>query len=466
MRERRRFEDELELLRAPLRELEDVEGKGHRCIVLVAGSEYPRYEEKPRTDKKWYPKRLVPQRSAGASHWRVKCLRLAEHRLRQAPGTTVVLFDLDRGTKETVRRSGGRLVVEAMPGFTPLPMVDSDYRVMNTRTEELSPLTKAGIPAKDPFVDGVHVAYCPHISLVSAKSVKLADWAAWLKSNKKLGHPGLGLGIEHVYDHVEAIGKARPGTLAELHLLGHASSSHDDANGTAFVNTWEWRDWTSGLAMLTSSRSPLDLDARANVDFRARGPNFAKAFAAEAFSQVWGCNWHRPDHAILVAVRAALKGKALADTQTFDIPIGNTALGPAEFEELFRNPFARSTKKPVPPAPGGPNPKKTIWKGLTGRWLRDYFAALLDRTYMKALARASGRHVLGGLPTTYSEYDSKRHPPEPLLSHIPMGAGRYTSDAKAQNFLGVMAFFEKTYGTTFGAGAHRTFGRGFAWYEP
>ena len=78
---------------------------------------------------------------------------------------------------------------------------------------------------------------------------------------------------------------------------------------------------------------------------------------------------------------------------------------------------------------------------------------------MKALARASGRHVLGGLPATYSEYDSIRHGGEPLLSHIPMGKGLYTADAGAQNFLGVMAFFARNYATTFGPGAHRSTAR-------
>jgi hypothetical protein len=470
MRERRRFEEEIGALSAPVgqRELqvEDVDGKSHKCIVLVAGCEYPRYQEKLGSGKKWYPKRVVPQRPGGISHWRTKCLDLAEYKLKKDPGTTVVLFDLDRGTKETVQRSGGKLVVAAMSGFTPLPMVDSDYRIMNTKTRELSPIPKGGIPAKDPFVHGVHVAYCPHISQVSPKTVKLADWAAWLKQNKKLGHPELGLGIEHVYDHVEAIGKARPGNLAELHLFGHASSSHDDANGTAFVNTWEFRDkWNSGLVMPANKRSPLDLDARANVDFVGRSASFAKAFGSEAFSQVWGCNWHRPDHAVLHAVRGALKGKALKDNQTFDIPIGNTHLGPAEFEEMFTKPFAHSSSKPVTAAPGAINAKKNVWKGLTGKWVRDYFAALLDRTYMKALARASGHHVLGGLPVTYSSYDNKRHPPEPLLCHIPMGTKWYRSDA-SDNFLEVMAFFAQTYGSTFGPGAHPKYGRGFAWYDP
>jgi len=471
MRERGRFEQELLMLREPFNgefTLPSEVKKAQHCIVLVAGSEYPRFEKNPRRDGRWYPKRVVPERDGrmGHSHWRTKCLRLAENRLARNPALVVMLFDLDQGSFETVQLRRGKVMITPVPGFIPLPMVDSDYRVINPVTQELSPLSKAGVPQKDPFLTGVSVAYCPHISQVSSGAVPVADWVKWLSKNRKLGHPHLGLGIEHVYEAIEAIGKQRPGSLAEFHLFGHASSSHDDANGTAFVNTYEWRGWNTGLSMPANRRSPLDLDARAHVDFAARSKSFAGAFATDAFSQVWGCNWHRPSHAIMHEVLRTLGRKPLTDTHTFVIPIGNTHLDPKEFEKLFTQPFARSSIKPVSRAPGSLSANKTVWSGLTGKWIREYYAALLDRTYMKRLARASGHHVLGGLPTTYSDYDNKMHGSEPMLSHIPMGTGLYRRDTNPPTFVRRLGFFRDTFQVTFGPGAHPKYGRGFAWYEP
>jgi hypothetical protein len=386
--------------------------------------------------------------------------------LTKDPSQTVLLFDLDRGTKETVRLKGGKLEIAAVPGFVPLPMVDSDYRIMNTVTNELAPLSNKGIPNAPPFDKRVYVAYCPHITKVGTGTVKLADWAKWLKKNKKLGFPNLGLGIEHVYADIEVIGRKRPGCLAEFHLLGHAGSSHNEASGAAFVNTWEWRTSPHGLSMKADRRSQLDLDARANVDFRTRSSNFAKAFGADAFSQVWGCNWHRPSHAIVTQIVLKRGTKKLTDAETFTIKIDYTELKPDEFEKLFTKPFEHSRSKPVKLAPGSFDAKKIEWKGLTGRWVRDYLAALIDRTYMKALARASKRPVLGGLPTTYSDYDVKAEGGWPLLAHIPMGTGRYTNDPNAVNFSKTLEFYEATFGVKFGRGAHPRFGRGFAWYDP
>jgi hypothetical protein len=302
------------------------------------------------------------------------------------------------------------------------------------------------------------------------KAVKLADWAAWLKKNNRLGHPTLGLGIAHVYDHIEAIGKARPYTLAELHLFGHASSSHLHGSGTAFVNTYEWRPpgWPTGLTMPPDKRSPLDLDARANVDFLGRGGTFRSAFAPGALSYVWGCQWHRPDHALIRAVRLALKGRMLQDVQTFDIPITHSALEADKFVEMFKEPFKGASHR-LGAASGEWDAKKQIWRGLPGKWVRAYVALLLDRTYMQALANASRRCVLGGLPATYSNYDSKPEPPEPRLSHIPMGPRHYLSQEeakKAEDYTPVMMFFKNSFGTRFGPGHHPTFGRGFAIYEP
>lgn len=420
-------------------------GSSDKRIILVAGVEYPRYKKNPEAiaGKRglWWKLasgKRTPIRGPKGSHWRVRCLSLAERKLRADPTLKVYLYDFDRAIQERVTLVNGRIKTEKVKGRDFPPLVEADYRWVDNgmlRPIEAKPLSKATHPVRP------YIRYCPLVSQISSGPVSHDDWIAkrgttpWKK---------VGMSIRHIYKHVEWIGTNHPGTLVELHLFGHASSSHRPRSGTALVNTNHYGSATK--------RHPLDLDARADLDFRSatiNRANFRKAFAPAAKSQVWGCNWHRPvfDMARQASAKAGTKRLADATQITFKWR-GEGVSGPKdEFKEVLE----AST--------GGWNDQKnTIVRD--GAFVRRKLTDLMSRTYMQQLADASGRCVTGGLPGTYSEYDARREGREAILTHIPMG--KYgTTDV----FSTTLRLYRLSIGATFNPdGAHRLYGRGFGVY--
>lgn len=413
-------------------------------IILVAGVEYPRYKKSAQAVRGkrglWWvlaSGRKTPIRGPKGSHWRVRCMSLAEQKLRVDPTIEVYLYDFDRAIQERVRLVSGRIQTEPMRRTFP-PLVDADYRWVDNgmlRPIESKPLSRATYP------DRPYIRYCPMVSKLSTGPVSHADWIAKFE---KTPWSKVGLSIRHVYEHVEFIGKNHPYALHELHLFGHASSSHRPRSGTALVNTNHYGSATK--------RHPLDLDARADLDFTSahiNQSNFRKAFAAEAQSQVWGCNWHRPvfDMARQASAKAGTK-KLLDTTQITFRWRGEGVSGPKdEFKEILEAGTG-----------GWVDKKNTIVRD--GAFVRRKLTELMNTTYMQQLANASSRCVSGGLPGTYSEYDARREGREPILTHIPMG--RYgTTDV----FNRVLRLYAVSLGATFNKkGVHPKYGRGFGVY--
>lgn len=465
MRERNRLGTELDSLgraaerEEPEQEFETKAKKPPRRIILVAGAEYPRYckkpvpagvtgcsipdshKSKPRTQWVLAGGLTTPARDkSGNSHWRHKCLALALQKLKADPDLMIFLYDFDRATDERIKIDKGKLVIEKRRAFAPLAV--EDYRWVDTGT--LRPITTKPLLLKD-YSGRPYIRYCPSVSKISKGDVDQADWRKRFAKSNWNDH---GLSIRQIYQHVCWIGRFEPYTLHEFHLFGHASSAHRPRSGTAFVNT-------DHLSTDTSKRDPLDMDARADLDFIASTVNpteFRMAFAKGAMSYVWGCNWHLTVFVMIRDAARALAGKPLLDTNVFRFKFdGDDQKIPHPLKEL--SDIAKC---------GTWDGKASVLE-MDGKCLRKLLTYLLENSYMQRLADASAHCVTGGLPGTFSDYDDRSEKGAPLLSHIPMG-GLYGTD---QDFRVVMNFFSKHLGTKFNkAGAHKDFGRGFALYCP
>jgi hypothetical protein len=419
-------------------------------IIIVAGVEYPRFKDDhttvPGKRGRWWvlkEKKTRPHRSTSGSDWRRRGVDLAKIRLKADPATIVILYDFDRGTVERVRLVKGKVTFEGIKQKFG-PMVDSDYRWADKSgiLQRITGPVSTTVMADRPFI-----RYFPKVSTLADPVTE----AEWLKSFQNDDWETVGMSIRHVYKRIEQIGEHNPGTLRELHLLGHASSSHGASSGTVFVNT---DNPTPGL------RHALDLDARADLDFTSPTINrarFRKAFASDALSQVWGCNWHRPVRELIRLTAKQLKAKklkTLQDTVTIPFTWSDPGVGGIkwQFEQFFEAPIS-------PPPPKGKKAKPvTITRD--GEFVRRKVTELIDKTYMQKLAEVSGTCVVGGLPGTYSNYDKTG---SPKLTHIP--TGHYgTGDVFVGQ--GVLNFYRQSFGFQFSKGSHPIYGRGFGIYCP
>lgn len=474
--ERNRLGDELARLGLAREQEREGTAEKAREIVLVAGVDFPKYDEDGPTkdsrlkckDGSWKLDTAKPTGSA----WRQRCLNVAEARLIKEPSLRVTLFDFEKGTRSLVtldkKKKPAVAVEESFGALSP-----ADYRRVHSDggPRELVPL---GSVCADRHPARPYVRLCPGVSGLGAGAVDEPTWLALANGASANTKPDThqhgwskhGLSIVHAYAYVESIGRSRPGTLAELHLFGHASSAHYPGSGTAFVNTDDPLQGSGG------KRHPLDLDARANVDFLPATMDvaaFARAFSSEAMSFVWGCNWFRPIYYLLRTLSAQLtKDKALEAHAALKFEWRDS--GSQDSEDNFRRFFEvdpvawcrqRHTARP------------------SGKWVRDKLQKLLDESYMQRLADASGHAVTGGLPGTYSDYDddpkialSKR------LSHIPMGK-RFRKppgiDPKTKrpgtltDLRPVLRVFKRHFAVTFNQqekGLDPDFGRGFGIYRP
>jgi len=500
MRERDRFGGELHELgvtterEAFEREGEEPKKTPVRKIILVAGTDFPRYDTPKPPAKFWVlrggrkkplavtngfggllasgacllPSERKLKASLGVltgSLWRIRCLRLAAQKLLADPSLQVYLYDLVKGVEERVTIEKGTLSTAALKGRSFLPLVDEDYR-LEVKVKKKDPKSGAEIetevlkPIKDlkiPMVDPGHppkVRYYPFVSKIGAEDVDKATWLStfaqnktWLTSYAKLLEKDRHLSILDVYRHVEFIGKHNPYTLYELHLFGHASSSaHSPNSGTAFLNT----DHVD-IPGQPGTRNPLDLDARATLDFSTSTINhklLRMAFARGAMSYVWGCNWSRPLYDILGQTIEQLKGKPLEDKTAFKFRWRKGTGGDEGWFVYFMG-LAKGAK--------------TSDVVKDGKFLRELLNRVFYDTYMQHLADVSAHCVTGGAPAVYSEYDDKAEKGAPCLLNIPMG-GPYGASV---NLRPILRFYAKHFGTQFNKdGADKDFGRGFVLYCP
>lgn len=471
MRERNRLGAELRALE-PRRDSELEEARGPpplaRELVMVVGVDFPEYAEalKPGAGTcsggSW---KLGKTRLPTGAAWRLRAHHVAEARLLADPTLKVTLFDFFGGTRETVRRTRSGLSTSVDERLGALSALD--YRRSDPSGEVLSPLVSV---CADGHPQRPSVRLYPSVSGLGAGPVERESWLALAGSALGTTKPNSnprgwslhGLSVRHVYAYVETIGRSRPGTIVGLHLFGHASSAHRPNNGTAFVNTDDPRP----VAAQTGARHPLDLDARAHLDFLPTTMDlaaFARAFAADARSHIWGCNWHRPVLDMITKARAQLlKDERLEDHRQFTLTWRDA--GSQGTEEEYRRYFK------VDPATWCRS-HRTVQ--LSGREVRGKLQEHIDLSYMQKLANASRHEVAAGLPGTYAEYDDA--PKVPLnrrATHIPMGRSYFRKPgADAHDFVHVFGFFERHFGVSFdlkekGPWLHAKYGRGFALYQP
>jgi len=445
-----------------------------RTVFLVSGTEFPRYKE----DGQWWkantlkPIRLTkspgalsfgacrPPAEAGlkygtdvliGSDWRRRALRVAVQKLTKDPALEVILFDIDKGSEERVMLQNKTLSVVQLRQF--LAPLDTDYRLdeVTGNTHMLKAivpkLSKKAVPARP------QIRFCPFISEVGTGPVNRDDWynqraqnTKWLDQYVKRPTSSRLLSIHDVYRRIEELGRTAPYTLEELQLWGHASSSaYSSNNGTAFANT-------DNVAIAgRTGRNPLDLDARAILDFEPFTIDrrlFRMAFARGAMTIVWGCNWSRPFYDILGQTMKQLGSKPLTDTVQF---IFNWRPGTGGDEGWFRHLMG------LQPADATKNIKKD------GKFIRDLVTRLLRETYMQRLADTTSRCVTGGVPGVGSDYDERSEKKSPCLSNIPM-APLYGMN---ENMRHVLNFYSTHFGTVYNKdGADPKFGRGFALFCP
>jgi hypothetical protein len=146
-------------------------------------------------------------------------------------------------------------------------------------------------------------------------------------ANAARRHDDDSISIVHVYDHITALGRVSPGSVACLHIFSHAW-----AGGPILANTSR-----SPRYAHSARRDPGDKDGRIGDFTRTNMPeleHFAGAFASDAIAKVWGC------YATTLyrrMVRAAARAKDREQTLTIraanDVRRMTAAAIEAEFSE-------------------------------------------------------------------------------------------------------------------------------------
>jgi len=192
------------------------------------------------------------------------------------------------------------------------------------------------------------------------------------------GYPGLrkddGTGIKtivDIYQHIEEIGRTRPGALQELSFF-----SHSDRPGPVLFNTFEDKTKYTQGKPLQAFRDPADADPRFYKDFRdqnmppATRAQFVAAFSSSPFIRVWGC---LADSRVKDMVRKA--AQATSDTQTLNSNL--------QVRTLW-----------FPPHDVYPDTRLGAIDALK--------KSLFEASYMRGLAQVIGHPVTGAAPGTGS----------------------------------------------------------------
>jgi hypothetical protein len=294
---------------------------------------------------------------------------------------------------------------------------------------------------------GGHTLYFPSISDVfkDSESPTKKDYVEAFKAGK-LTEKSLSIG--DMYGYIAGLPDDR---IAEVHFFSHAWMG-----GPILVNT----DKFIFENKLSDTTKYLDKDGRTFdfLDHLKTIPDlagFKKKFGINAFSEIWGCNAYVSPKKIILAMldQPALLKKAVAnpDDKLFVFSYNSdwAEENKTKFHELMQDDPSNTTTK---------SDKKS---------LNDVIAILrkkADATYMKALAKATGKSVLGALPGTYADLDTAQQRKFGIrIMHVPLGA-KFLDE---QNFQGVLGFYRKHLGFAFNTDDYdtRNFGRGYARYE-
>lgn len=408
-------------------------------IILIAGANYPSFKQAGSLWKR--------SRDLSAGPWRKFCLKLAEHRLKANPKLKVTLFDFLLGTRENVQLEAKNTLKTTVEHSFVAPRGDDYWSLVGidlsnpdlsqVLTAELQPGNKHVLTVKPQisYFDGA-TSISPH-----GKSIKLLDYS---NATSKVTKPVIS--ITDVYAYTEGFaGTAKAGALLELHFFAHAFNIAQGlySGGPILLNSLDMNPFQV-------DRHLLDKDARASKDFRKPTMDpakFAQAFAADAKSFVWGCNFQRGFIRQFVA-HVSKSSQSLAQGKLMKISYGADWGSESEFRTRLGLAATAAIKN------------VSVTKAMVETILRD----TNQMTYMQKLATASGRPVIGGPPGTYADYDSKKNPL--ALAHIPMSKDPF-GDTDV-SFERALLFFKDHLGfrfdTTFGN--HKGLGRGYMIYEP
>ena len=405
-------------------------------IILVCGLNYPKFAQ---SGSLWQRARPL-----SPGDWREYCLRLAVNRLTTNPIVKVTLFDFLLGTLEDVTlASAGKAKTTVVQQFS-IPVAE-DYRDLSGidwSAPAAAQVMAASIdPIRSSYSKKPQLAYFDGVNKISpGKSIKLTDY---LSAMKKVTSPTMS--ITDVYNYVSGFAAAgRNAALLELHFFSHAFniSSSGYSGGPILVNSLD--------NPFQSARHPLDKDARSAKDFQKPviDPGvFSQAFAANARSFVWGCNFQQGfvrqfAHQVAANRKDIASGKSIS--VNFDSDWGT--------ENDFRTALGLGSKDSVR--------KVTVDPAKVQKILND----ANQQTFMQKLATASGHPAIGAPAGTYADYDDNSGSLK--LMHVPMTKAPFgkTSDSFEDALVFYRDQLKASFDTTFGD--HHGLGRGYMIFQP
>jgi hypothetical protein len=396
-------------------------------IVLIAGLNYPEYKSSPSGRDQWNYVKPV------AGPWREFSVRWARNAFQKDNTLKITLFDFFKGTRENIKfgkKSEPIFTLEETPGALDFT---NNYRRLDVSGGSFL-FVEPEKTIKSSFRP--QVSYFTGVSEVNSGPVNVDDYKAKFIEPGSSPPAEKSISIVNIYDYItDEIASKRPGTLSEFHIFSHAW-----AGGPILVNTFDSRS-------TFPERDYLDKDGRTK-DFDSINmivTEFKKAFDQSASTFVWGC------HAF--GFMKTLIHETIRQKKTVKDPTKKAL-------QFVHNSDWNSSVEYFHSELGGSGGKSNL---LSTNDIRDKVRESLKTSYMDRLAKASGARVLGGLPGTYSDYDTKGKTSE-LFLHIPMGA----PFGDEQNFQSVLTFYKDIVGVGFdpSQGMSKVFGRGFGVFQP
>jgi hypothetical protein len=396
-------------------------------VILVAGLNYP--HDRGRIDNLFYD----------------YCKVIAPVLHKKYGAVKITVFNFFAGTIEEFRFKDNKLLAVPVVIRNFDKPKQKNYRFVNKNETDNweSTLVTAPTPKTET------TRYFPSISDIfkDSESPTRKEYTEAFKAGK-LTEKSLSIG--DIYSYISTL---PDDALLEVHYFSHA--------------------WIGGPILANSdsfilNKAPLDptkyLDKDGRwydlVDKFKTIPGLAdlkKKFRTDAFSEIWGCNaFVSPKiiiHTMINQPSLLKKAEGSPDEKLFIFEYNSdwAEKDRKEFHQLMKddpaNTSAKSDKKSLNEVIG-------ILKHET------------DGTYMKFLAKATGKNVLGALPGTYADLDTKEQMKFGMkIMHVPMGK----SFLDEQNFQGVLGFYKKNLGFAYRVESEydtKNFGRGYAVYEP
>jgi hypothetical protein len=227
-----------------------------------------------------------------------------------------------------------------------------------------------------------------------------------------------------IYDLIETIGVANPGTLIEFSIYSHAYF-----DGPILVNSSRSTgvyidpiDNVTEIDVPVLGKDPNDYDMRQwDLNFYLQQPIRAQklvdmklAFEADGIIRIWGCNFPKYTlHPFLVKVRShkSYKKTGLLNTDNFVFGPGRLNSKIRVFLESYLG-YIRMVTTPL---------KFTSADTITITFLeiKKIYCISIEGSYARDISRLFNRQVISGLPATYSIYSpSPRISPDTVF-HLP-----------------------------------------------